>query len=240
MRLTIRPWWASAAVALTVAACGAEPDRYSLRTPGANTGDPNVAPLATTTPGASVTPTPTPTATPKPKAAKKAPVTKAEKRVIKGWSDELRHGHVTAAARYFSLPSLVSNGTPGFVVLDSLLDVKTFNAGLPCGAKLIATRRSVEHFVVGTFKLTERPGRGECGTGTGSTVAVAFMIRNAHITHWVRDDSLSNPSATATPTPTPDASVTPTPTATATATPTGTPTPSPTPISTTVAVPGDV
>src|SRR4051794_10346504 len=228
MRLTIRPWWASAAVALTVAACGAEPDRYSLRTPGANTGDPNVAPLATTTPGASVTPTPTPTATPKPKAAKKAPVTKAEKRVIKGWSDQLRHGHVTAAARYFSLPSLVSDGTPGFVVLDTLVDVKAFNAGLPCGAKLISTRRSsVEHFVVGTFKLTERPGPGECGPGTGSTVGVAFMTRTAHITLWVRDDSLTTPGAEPSPSapPAPPAPVTPTApaTATATATPSGTP-----------------
>src|SRR4051794_27295445 len=209
MRIRCRPSWALVALGLTMAACGtAEPDRFSLRTPGANTGDPNVRPLPTTTPAPS--PTPTPTATPK--KAKRKPVSPAEKRVIKGWSDSLRRGRVAAAARYFSVPSLVSNSTPGWLVLDSSADVRNFNRTLPCGlgldgpaavgnstrprrggAKLPRPRRSsVARFVVGIFRLTERPGAGHCGTGTGNKVAVAFMIRKRHIKRWVRDDSLTS------------------------------------------------
>ena len=204
-----------------------------MRTPGANTGDPNFEPLATLTPLPNTTASPTPTPTKaKTPAAKRKPVTAAEKKVIKGWSEQLRHGHVTAAARYFSLPTLVSNATPGWLVLETLDAVKEFNAALPCGAKLISTRRSaVDTFVVGTFKLTERPGAGSCGAGTGDTVAVAFMIRRAHITRWVRDDTLV-PSPTATPdataTATPSATATPTETPSAEATPTDTPTAAPT------------
>src|SRR3954451_12305415 len=86
----LRPWWALTAMALTFAACGAaEPDRFSLTTPGANTGDPNFEPLATLTPLPDAKPSPTPTPTP---AAKRKPVTAAEKKVIKGWSEQLRHG----------------------------------------------------------------------------------------------------------------------------------------------------
>jgi hypothetical protein len=230
MRPIIRPWWALLALALTFAACGAaEPDRLSLRTPGANTGDPNFVPLPTTTPTPSATPTPTATAKPK---RKSKPVTKDEKQVIKGWSEELRHGHVTAAARYFSLPTLISDSSPGWLVLETLHAVKQFNRGLPCGAKLISTRRSrlVTRFVVGTFRLTERPGPGKCGDGTGHKLSVAFVVRRHHITRWVRDDTLTSPSGSATPSPSPTA------TATATPTPTDTPTPTPTPAST--GVPG--
>ena len=70
-------------------------------------------------------------------------------------------------------------------------------------------RRSAEpKFVVGIFRLTERPGGGDCGTGTGSLAAVAFRIYRGHITSWIRADS-----ELATPTPTPKAgpSATPTP-----------------------------
>src|SRR4051812_26572009 len=133
-----RPWWALLAMALTFAACGAaEPDRFTLRTPGANTGDPNFVPLTTTTPTPSPKPTPKATATPKLK-----PVTKDERQVIKGWSEELRQGHLTAAARYFSLPTLISDSSPGWLVLETLRAVKQFNRGFTCGAKLISTRRS--------------------------------------------------------------------------------------------------
>ena len=162
-------------------------------------------------------------------APKRKPVTKAEKRVIKGWADELRHGHVTAATRYFAVPTLVSNGDPDWIPLTSRADVKKFNRTLPCGAKLIRTRRSTDGFVVGVFRLTERPGAGECGTGTGETAAVAFLIEKKHITRWVRvpdDPTTPTPSPTATP------SATATPTATDTPTPTPTPSGTPTPTAT--------
>src|SRR4051794_5018140 len=150
--MRFRPAWAIVALGLAFAACGAaaEPDRMDLRTPGAHPG----APLAATP-----IPTRPPTATPE---AKRKPVTRIEKRVIRAWSDELRHGRVTAAARYFAVPSLVVNDSPTASILRSRNAVKAFNRGLPCGAKLIRTRRGTDRFVVGVFRLTERPGAGSC------------------------------------------------------------------------------
>jgi hypothetical protein len=191
--------WAIAGLACSVlAACGgtAEPNRLDLTTPGVHTGDP--------------VPTSTATAAPK-------PVTSSEKRVIKGWADSLRHGQVNAAARYFKVPSAVSNNTPGLVELTSIDDVREFNATLPCGAKLLRTRRSAaDGFVVGVFRLTERKhAPAPCGQGVGAEAAVAFEIADEHIKTWVRvvDPSQDDPMATTSPTPTP------TPTETATADP---------------------
>jgi hypothetical protein len=174
----MKPSLVVAALGLALAACGGttEPDRFDLRTPGANTGE-GVAPART------------------PK-----PVTRAERLVIKGWSDSLRHGHVSDAARFFKVPSKVSDDSSGWVPLNTAADVKAFNQGLPCGAKLMNVRRGPDDFVVGTFRLTERKGAGaNCASGVGGTAAVAFLIRDEHIEQWVRNDD----AATATPEPTP-------------------------------------
>jgi hypothetical protein len=191
-----RPAWALAALALLLCACGSkEPSRLTLHTPGATTGTPpEKFPLENPTPAA----TPTPTPTPSPQGG---PVTSEEKRIIRGWSDELRHGHVTAAARYFDIPSLVSNGTEPDT-LASKADVKEFNATLTCGAKLVKTRRSIKHFVIGTFQLTELPGGKTCGTGTGSLAEVAFLISRHHINQWRRvPDPEPDPTPAETPAP---------------------------------------
>jgi hypothetical protein len=188
----MKPSWAILALGLALAGCGssAEPDRFSLLTPGAHTGE--GIPAATASPN--------PTATPE----VMKPVTRAERMVIKGWSESLRHGQVEAAARYFNLPSQVSNDSASWVALTTAAEAEAFNQGLPCGAKLIRTRRSVDDFVVGVFRLTERKGQGAgCGTGVGGTVAVAFLIRDEHIQQWVRNDAAAAaPSATPTPEPT--------------------------------------
>jgi hypothetical protein len=183
----MKPSWAIAALGLALAGCGAataEPDRFSLRTPGAHTGE-AAAPAAA------------------PEAGK--PVTRAERMVIKGWSDSLRHGRVSAASRFFSVPSKVSNDSSGWLPLTTAEEVKAFNRALPCGAKLLDVRRGPDDFVVGTFRLTERKGAGAgCGVGVGGTAAVAFLIRGERIEQWVRnDDAASDPAATATPTPEP-------------------------------------
>jgi hypothetical protein len=182
----MKPSWAIAALGLTLAACGgaAEPDRFSLTTPGAHTGEGNA---------------------PAPLPAEVKPVTRAERLVIKGWSDSLRQGRVSAAARYFSVPAKVSNDSANWLPLTTAAEVKAFNQALPCGAKLMDVRRGPDSFVVGTFRLTERKGAGAgCGGGVGGTAAVAFLIRNEHIEQWVRnDDAASDPAATATPTPEP-------------------------------------
>jgi hypothetical protein len=186
-----RPW-ALVVLGLALVACGGEPepDRFDLRTPGAQTGAAlEPTPEATATPRATATPEPTPT----PRA-----VTRAERRIVRGWSDALRHGRVEAAARYFSVPARAANPVPLF--LETQSEVEAFNRTLPCGAKLVKMRRGAQaKFVVGIFRLTERPGAGECD-GTGNLVAVAFRIYRNHITSWIRaDEELAEPAPTPAP-----------------------------------------
>ena len=141
-----------------------------------------------TTPGTAAeraqTPTPPPSAT----------VDPAHERVIRAWADTLRRGDVAAAARYFALPSLVSNGTPP-IKLETRAEARFFNETLPCGARLIATEPAPRRFVIATFRLTERPGKGECGGGVGATARTAFRIRHGRITDWLRvPDSQQEPA----------------------------------------------
>jgi hypothetical protein len=131
---------------------------------------------------ASPTPTATRAATPPPATGR---VTAGEEATIRGWADALRGGDVEAASRYFALPASVSNGTPP-VALRTLRAVRFFNETLPCGARLVATERAERGFVVATFRLTERPGAGECGAGTGNRAYTAFLIRDGRIEQWVR------------------------------------------------------
>lgn len=185
----MRPRSSLALVALLVglSACGAaKEDRLNLTTPGAHTGEgPIVTPAATATPKAA-----------KPKAKQKAKpaaaVTPDERRVIRAWSDQLRHGHVDKASRYFAVPALVVNPTQS--VLNTRQAVRTFNRTLPCGAKLLSTRRGQAGTVIATFRLTDRPG-GACGTGTGQLAAVGILVKKHHITRWLRRDDAVDPAA---------------------------------------------
>jgi hypothetical protein len=104
--------------------------------------------------------------------------------VIKGWADELRAGDVAAASERFALPAVVQNGTPP-LRLTTREQVESFNRSLPCGAKLTEAV-SVDRFTIATFELTERPGPGECGDGTGETAKTAFVVRMGLITQWRR------------------------------------------------------
>jgi hypothetical protein len=185
--------WGLLALVVILPACGGkDPNRMTLQTPGANTGHPMTSfPFANPTPEA----TPTPSPTPKPD---RGPVTRDEKSVIRGWSEELRHGHVDAASRYFRIPSIVSSTGVDAATLASRADVKEFNDAFPCGAKLEKVRRSVDHYVIGTFTLTERPGK-TCD-GPGNLAEVAFLIHRHHIERWVR---APDPEPEPTPTPKP-------------------------------------
>jgi hypothetical protein len=186
-----------ALLALVLAACGGStPDRFDLRTPGTRTG---VLPAATLAPPPTATPTPKGKAKPKPKP-KPAKVTREERRVIKGWADALRAGRVNAASAYFSIPSVVVN--PGPLFLTSRAQIVGFNRGLPCGAKLLTTRRGPQHAVLGTFRLTQRPG-GDCGTGVGGLAAVKFLVRKHLIIEWLRADDQIDPAIAAQASPTP-------------------------------------
>jgi hypothetical protein len=104
--------------------------------------------------------------------------------VIDGWVTSLRHGDVEAAAEYFAIPSVAENG-PILVQIQSLEDARRFNESLPCGARLIRADSAGE-FTTATFRLTERPGPGSCGPGTGGLAKTSFVIRDDKIAQWRR------------------------------------------------------
>jgi len=109
-------------------------------------------------------------------------------RVIVGWSDALRAGHVDAAARYFRIPSVFFSGSGPPIALRSLAQVEAVNASLPCGARFVSAR-PLGRYVNVLFRLTNRPGPGGaqgCGSGTGETARTNFVIRNGHIVAWLR------------------------------------------------------
>ncbi|MDP9293020.1 MAG: hypothetical protein M3O90_01125 [Actinomycetota bacterium] len=145
-------------LALTAAGCGS--DSRHARTP----------------------PPPKSSATPAAHGSK--PASKTDDAIIRGWADALRTGDIARASRYFAVPSVVSNGTPP-IRLTSRSDVEFFNRTLPCGARVKQTE-DTGFFVVATFELTERPGRGRCGQGVGGKARTAFMIRGGKITQWRR------------------------------------------------------
>jgi hypothetical protein len=138
--------------------------------------------------------TPAATTTP-PAEPESSPPDPADVRVVREWADTLRAGHVRAAARYFALPSLVSNGTPP-IKLETRAEAEFFNRTLPCGAELIDTEPAPHDFFIATFRLTERPGEGECGSGTGETARTAFRVRDEHITDWLRVRDIESAPAT--------------------------------------------
>lgn len=108
----------------------------------------------------------------------------ADVQIIDGWVTALRHGDVNAAAGYFAIPSVAENG-PTLIEIRDREDARLFNASLPCGAELV---RAVPEgdFVVATFELTERPGPGSCGSGTGAAAQTAFVIEDSRIVEWRR------------------------------------------------------
>jgi hypothetical protein len=137
-------------------------------------------------------PKPSPTATP----AKRTAPADADVAVIRGWTDALRHGRVGAASAYFSLPAVISNGGPAYR-LTKRKQVRVFNRTLPCGAKF---KKAVDTgaYVVATLVLTERPGRGKCGSGVGGEAYTAFLIRRHKIVQWRR---VVKPEPESTPAP---------------------------------------
>ena len=118
--------------------------------------------------------------------------------VIRAWANTLRTGDIEAAAHYFALPSVVSNGTAP-VVLRTLAQARRFNASLPCGAVLERTYRE-GRYTAAVFRLTERPGAGRCGSGVGAKARTAFEVRNGKIRQWRRvPDSAPQPEEAPAP-----------------------------------------
>jgi hypothetical protein len=148
------------AVTVGIAGCGtSDADRFDLRTPGS--AEPVVR-----------------------EPAEPEGPTAQEVGVIRGWADALRAGKVAKASGFFALPAFVSNGTP-VLTLANRREVREFNRALPCGAKVLDTKRGQGPYVVATFRLTERPGAGRCD-GVGNLASTAFVIEEDHIVRWTR------------------------------------------------------
>lgn len=103
--------------------------------------------------------------------------------VIDAWATALTEGDIDAAAGFFALPSVTENGPT--LRLETREDARLFNAALPCGAVLVEADGEGE-FTTATFRLTERPGAGSCGPGTGGEAQTAFVIKDGKITEWRR------------------------------------------------------
>src|SRR3954452_8590850 len=107
----------------------------------------------------------------------------AEVRVVRGWLDALRAGHIRAAAGYFSLPARFQNFT-SIAIMKTPAQALAVNQSLPCGARFL--RAGTAHgFLVYEARLTERPGGG-CGTGVGNVVRGAILIRDGKMIEWYR------------------------------------------------------
>jgi hypothetical protein len=161
--------WIAPLLALGLSACGSgnDADRFSLTTPG--TDDMVVREIEGSA---------------KPRRGKPRP---AEVRVIRGWADALRTGHVNQAARFFAVPVTVLDGVSPQRRLEDRAAVLEFNRGLPCGAKLVKTERGEDSLVLATFTLTQRtgPGARPC-TGEGNLAATKFLIEKRRIRQWLR------------------------------------------------------
>lgn len=122
-------------------------------------------------------------------AAARAPRPTDPAGVVRAWADALRHGHVAAATRYFAVPARVANGGPP-LRLTTVDAIYSFNASLPCGAKVLATQPAPAGYLIVTFVLTTRPGGGGCRSASPLTARTAFRVRHGRITDWIRVSDL--------------------------------------------------
>ena len=83
-----------------------------------------------------------------------------------------------------AIPSVAENGSL-LLHIHSPAQARRFNESLPCGAILVRAETAGQ-FTTATFRLTERPGPGTCGAGTGGIAKTSFVIHDGKITQWRR------------------------------------------------------
>jgi hypothetical protein len=99
--------------------------------------------------------------------------------VLRAWGRALRRDRTGRAARYFALPAIVAQGR--VLMLETTEQVRAFNEGIPCGARLLRVQED-GRFVVGTFRLTRRP-QHSC-PARGRVMRVAVVVRDHRIAEW--------------------------------------------------------
>jgi len=153
-----------------LAGCGEQGPDYSLKTP-----PPTVVARPIETPA------PPPAKEARRKQEPRPTQREAERLrpVLAGWAAAVRRDDPDRAARYFAVPAIVAQSMT--VELQTREQVRRFNAELPCGARLLEVQHD-GRYVVGTFRLTERP-RHTC-TAAGELTRVAFVVRARHFTEW--------------------------------------------------------
>jgi hypothetical protein len=121
-------------------------------------------------------------------------------RVIRLWSDALRHSDVARASALWAVPAKVQNGTP-LLTLASAAEVRAFNGSLSCGSMLTSALGARNGFTIAVFKLTRRPG-ADCGSGTGQHARTAIRVHQGKIAEWYRlPDDPDAPRGPAQPVP---------------------------------------
>ena len=95
------------------------------------------------------------------------------KPVIADWAAAVRAEDFAKAAGYFDLPAVVFQPTNRALEVNTPHIAQAFNAGLPCGAKLLATNPD-GRYVVGTFVLV--PHGGTPCTAKNKVAKVGFVF----------------------------------------------------------------
>ena len=164
-------WLVVIAGTAVLAGCGEAPGPdYRLKTPPPRVG---AQPIGTPAPPASAR---------RSRGREPRPTQREAERlrpVLAGWAAAIRRGDPDRAARYFAVPAIVAQSMT--VELRTREQVRRFNDELPCGARLLEVQHD-RRYVVGTFRLTERPGR-TC-RAAGQLTRVAFVIRGRQFTEW--------------------------------------------------------
>jgi hypothetical protein len=120
----------------------------------------------------------------------------AQVAVIRAWASALQRGDISAAARYFALPSVFANGGGAngglaAVVIHTERQAREINESLSCGAALVSTTPHGK-YIQAFFRLTNRSGAGaDCGSGTGESASTDFVITHGHIVEWIRAPTTS-------------------------------------------------
>ena len=100
-----------------------------------------------------------------------------ERRVVREWIGALNRGDYKTAASYFAEGAIVDQGRP-FMLPDAAA-ARSFNASLPCRARLVGVEDEPGAKALASFILSAGPG-GPCN----GRVQVRVTIHGGRFTEW--------------------------------------------------------